>query len=81
MPVIVALTEWADRWVGDGPITYTHHDCGGHVHQHVRCNRCGEDVQRPRVTATPARRARDELRALMHRPSQGNASPPGGSAP
>src|SRR5215216_1444834 len=31
--VIIALTEWGDRWAApDGaPIAYEHEDCGGHV--------------------------------------------------
>ena len=42
--VIIALTEWGDRWVApDGPpILYTHTTCDGPVSHHLRCANCGE---------------------------------------
>ena len=47
--VIVALTEWGDRWAApDGPpIAYQHDGCGGHVRQLFECRKCGAKV-RPR---------------------------------
>lgn len=41
-PVIVALTEWGDRWAApDGPpIIYRHVGCGGEVEQHLVCAAC-----------------------------------------
>src|SRR5512134_1873656 len=42
-PVIIALTEWGDRWAApDGPpIVYEHGRCGGHVRSRLECDRCG----------------------------------------
>jgi len=42
--VIIALTEWGDRWAAPGgpPILYKHTRCGGPVRQHVGCAHCGE---------------------------------------
>jgi len=41
-PVIVALTDWGDRWAApDGrPIIYRHTDCGGEVEQQLVCRAC-----------------------------------------
>lgn len=42
--VIIALTEWGDRWAApDGPpILYTHTVCGGPIRQQLSCTNCGE---------------------------------------
>lgn len=42
--VIVALTEWGDRWAApDGPpVTYEHESCGGHVRLQMECTRCAQ---------------------------------------
>lgn len=44
-PVVMALSDWGDRWApADGPpVTYTHDDCGGHVVLRATCERCGKD--------------------------------------
>jgi len=36
-PVIIALTEWGDRWAAPQgpPIIYEHEGCGGRIHQHL----------------------------------------------
>lgn len=36
--VIVALTEWGDRWAApaDPPVLFEHEGCGGPVHVHTR---------------------------------------------
>lgn len=41
-PVIIALTEWGDRWAAPQgpPILYEHDDCGGRVHQQLTCDTC-----------------------------------------
>ena len=41
-PVIIALTEWGDRWAAPQgpPIYYEHEGCGGHVRQHLSCDNC-----------------------------------------
>jgi len=45
-PVIIALTDWGDRYAApEGPpIVYEHESCGGHTRQSVVCKRCGETV-------------------------------------
>jgi DNA-binding HxlR family transcriptional regulator len=44
-PVVVALTEWGERWVEPiGPIVYKHRECGGLVSQVITCASCGEEV-------------------------------------
>jgi DNA-binding HxlR family transcriptional regulator len=57
-PVIIALTEWGDRWAApDGPpIAYEHAECGGPVSTLLWCARCEEEVNATAVTArkTPA---------------------------
>jgi DNA-binding HxlR family transcriptional regulator len=54
-PVIVALTEWGDRWAAPQgpPILYEHDGCGGRVHQHLRCEECGADPGPGHVIARP----------------------------
>lgn len=41
-PVIVALTEWGDRWAAPlgPPIVYEHAGCGGRVRARLACERC-----------------------------------------
>jgi DNA-binding HxlR family transcriptional regulator len=41
-PVIIALTEWGDRWAAPQgpPITYQHEGCGGRIHQRLSCEDC-----------------------------------------
>jgi DNA-binding HxlR family transcriptional regulator len=44
--VVVALTEWGERWAEPmGPIVYKHRECGGLVSQVITCASCGEEVQ------------------------------------
>ena len=52
-PVIIALTEWGDRWAApDGPpIAYEHAGCGGRVRLELECRTCGERVAPDRVRA------------------------------
>jgi DNA-binding HxlR family transcriptional regulator len=54
-PVIIALTEWGDRWIApDGPpITYEHEDCGGRVHHHLSCDNCAATPTPEQVKARP----------------------------
>jgi len=54
-PVIIALTEWGDRWMApDGPpIVYEHEDCGGEVHQHLSCDSCDVPPTPGQVKARP----------------------------
>lgn len=43
-PIIVALTQWGDRWAApDGPpVLYRHSGCGAPITQSIRCASCGE---------------------------------------
>lgn len=42
-PVIVALSEWGDRWgpATDMPVGFLHEECGGRVELTLECERCG----------------------------------------
>lgn len=64
-PVIIALTEWGDRWAApDGrPIAYEHDGCGGRVRHELHCEKCGERV-RPRGVAARKTAAMKRLQAL-----------------
>lgn len=66
-PVIIALTEWGDRWAAsDGPpIAYEHDACGGHVRVHLHCDACAHPLSVDDVTARPtAAMARARQRQL-----------------
>ena len=54
-PVIIALTEWGDRWAApEGPpIQYQHDPCGGHVRSLLRCDRCQAELPVQDVIARP----------------------------
>jgi len=60
-PVIVALTEWGDRWAApDGrPVTYEHEGCGGRVALKMECTRCGGSPSARHIRARLDRRFRD----------------------
>ncbi|TPW27718.1 winged helix-turn-helix transcriptional regulator [Pararhizobium mangrovi] len=50
-PAIVALTEWGDAWVGTGPVSFRHDDCGGRVRLELHCGCCDEPVSVEQVKA------------------------------
>lgn len=54
-PVIIALTEWGDRWAApEGrPIDYQHDECGGHVRSILSCDRCESELPVQDVIARP----------------------------
>jgi DNA-binding HxlR family transcriptional regulator len=60
-PVIMALTEWGDRWAAPegAPIVFEHEGCGGRVKSDWSCRKCGESPRpqdvRARKTAVMAR--------------------------
>ena len=62
--VIVALTEWGDRWVAPQgpPILFEHEGCGGPVHVHVRCDDCGGEPDPADVVAVAGPGADPERR-------------------
>lgn len=53
VPVIIALTQWGDRWAApEGPpIAYEHEGCGGRVRHELRCRKCGEQLHPKAVRA------------------------------
>jgi DNA-binding HxlR family transcriptional regulator len=55
-PVIIALTEWGDRWAApEGPpVTYLHSGCGGHAVLRMTCTDCGETLAPQDVEALVA---------------------------
>ena len=42
--VVIALSDWGDRWLGQGPVDYIHRECGGLIEQTVRCELCGKET-------------------------------------
>jgi DNA-binding HxlR family transcriptional regulator len=54
-PVIVALTEWGDRWAAPQgpPIIYRHEVCGGRVHHRLSCEDCDAAPAPGQVGAQP----------------------------
>ena len=65
--VIVALTEWGDRWrAPDGPpVLYEHAACGGRVHQQMVCGDCGVLHDADEVQARPGHGMPPEIAARM----------------
>jgi DNA-binding HxlR family transcriptional regulator len=59
-PVILALTEWGDRWSAPHgrPVTFEHERCRGRVALKIECTRCGEAPPAVGVKARLARRFR-----------------------
>ena len=53
--VIIALTDWGDRWEAPHgpPIEFKHHECNGAVGVDVHCQRCGTSVALNAVEARP----------------------------
>ena len=55
VPVLVALTEWGDRWAApDGPpILYRHTECGSPITVEMTCAACGAVPDTTDVMALP----------------------------
>ena len=72
-PVIIALTEWGDRWAApEGrPIEYQHDACGGHVRTILHCDRCQSELGVGDVIARPTEVM---ARALERRRRRGRKS-------
>ncbi|WP_216216977.1 winged helix-turn-helix transcriptional regulator [Amycolatopsis aidingensis] len=62
--VIMALTEWGDRWAAPkGPPVYFEHDtCGGRVHVTAGCEECGQAPAVAEVGVVPGPGANAEQR-------------------
>lgn len=63
--VVMALTAWGDRWAAPNgpPIVMQHDGCGGHVHFHLECDRCGARPPVTDVVASAGPGASDEVKA------------------
>ena len=59
MPVLIALTQWGDRWIApDGPPITFRHGCGEALHTEITCRSCRERVAPDAVTPAPGPGAR-----------------------
>jgi DNA-binding HxlR family transcriptional regulator len=53
-PVLMALRDWGDRWLRDGPrAKIRHRGCGGEPTLELRCSKCGEEVGARDAEAVP----------------------------
>lgn len=60
VPLIVAITQWGDRWLDDGggpPITFAH-ACGAALTAQIVCDACGDPVVAGDVAASAGPGAR-----------------------
>ena len=48
-PVMLALTEWGDRWAVDSPAVVRRHECGRLVQIELVCRHCGGPVTRDTI--------------------------------
>ncbi|MDL4777344.1 MULTISPECIES: winged helix-turn-helix transcriptional regulator [Thermomonosporaceae] len=53
--VIMALTEWGDRWAAPQgpPVLFEHDGCGGPVHLSATCRECGRTPAVTEIVAVP----------------------------
>ena len=53
-PVLIALRDWGDHYLRDGPrAQIRHRDCGGEPILEVRCSKCGEEIGARDAEAVP----------------------------
>ncbi|MGH3448346.1 MAG: winged helix-turn-helix transcriptional regulator [Nocardioidaceae bacterium] len=66
-PVIMALTEWGDRWAAPGgpPILFEHTSCGHPARTTIVCEACGQDIVPSDVSAAPGPGAEPEAAARI----------------
>ena len=43
-PVMLALSQWGDRWAVDNPVLVRRHSCGRRVQVDLVCHHCGEPI-------------------------------------
>ena len=53
-PVMLALSQWGDKWAVDAPALTRRHSCGQPVQVDLVCHHCGEPVTRDTIHAEPA---------------------------
>jgi DNA-binding HxlR family transcriptional regulator len=49
--VVMALTEWGDKWLGPGPVEFKHIRDDGLAKLQVRCARCDEPIDPAAIVA------------------------------
>lgn len=66
-PVIMALTEWGDRWSAPAgpPVLYEHTTCADRVRTTIACQTCGQDIELGEVSVAPGPGARPEAAARI----------------
>jgi DNA-binding HxlR family transcriptional regulator len=52
-PVMLALSQWGDKWAVDVPAVHRHHDCGAPLDAVLVCRHCGEPVDRQSTILEP----------------------------
>jgi DNA-binding HxlR family transcriptional regulator len=54
-PVLISLVKWGDKYTAQegAPRVIEHKGCGGHVNDHLTCDRCGEPLWARDVIAVP----------------------------
>ncbi|MEU4396549.1 helix-turn-helix domain-containing protein [Kribbella sp. NPDC023855] len=60
VPVLIALTEWGDRYAAPSgpPVRFEHDGCGGTVHHHLSCDTCRKEPTPTQLAARPGPGAR-----------------------
>ena len=53
-PVMLALSQWGDKWAVDAPALSRRHSCGEPLDVDLVCHHCGQPVTRDTVHAVPA---------------------------
>lgn len=54
IPVLIALTQWGDRWQApQGPAILFRHDCGAILQTDLTCRECGHHVTAASLDALP----------------------------
>jgi DNA-binding HxlR family transcriptional regulator len=72
LPVLAALMQWGDRWLGPAGVELRHHECGAVVHAELRCGHGHptnldelELVARPQAPRRSKRRRSSDSRASV----------------
>ena len=52
-PVMLALSQWGDKWAVDAPAVTRRHTCGQPVQVDLVCHHCGQPVTRETVHTEP----------------------------
>jgi DNA-binding HxlR family transcriptional regulator len=53
-PVMLALSQWGDRWAVDTPFLTRRHTCGQPIQVDLLCHHCGRPVTHDTIHAEPA---------------------------